>query len=61
MSSSETPVLLRGVSKRYGDIQAVNNLDLEVHRAQVLALMTEDFREGVAAFVEKRTPRFEGR
>ncbi|BBZ53950.1 ABC transporter ATP-binding protein [Mycolicibacterium phocaicum] len=39
MSSSETPVLLRGVSKRYGDIQAVNNLDLEVHRAQVLALL----------------------
>ena len=39
MSSGETPVLLRGVSKRYGDIQAVNNLDLEVHRAQVLALL----------------------
>ncbi|MHA7663938.1 ABC transporter ATP-binding protein [Mycolicibacterium sp. HS_4_1] len=39
MSSSETPVLLRGVSKRYGDIQAVNNLDLEVHRAEVLALL----------------------
>ena len=39
MSSSETPVLLRGVSKRYGDIQAVNNLDLEVQRAEVLALL----------------------
>ncbi|MUL48104.1 ABC transporter ATP-binding protein [Mycobacterium sp. CBMA293] len=39
VSSSETPVLLRGVSKRYGDIQAVNNLDLEVQRAQVLALL----------------------
>ena len=39
MSSGETPVLLRGVSKRYGDIQAVNNLDLEVHRAEVLALL----------------------
>jgi len=31
--------LLRGVSKRYGDIQAVNNLDLEVRRAEVLALL----------------------
>nr|WP_155912977.1 ABC transporter ATP-binding protein [Mycolicibacterium sp. CBMA 361] len=31
--------MLRGVSKRYGDIQAVNNLDLEVQRAQVLALL----------------------
>lgn len=39
MSSGETPVLLRGVSKRYGDIQAVNNLDLEVRRAEVLALL----------------------
>lgn len=33
------PVLLRGVSKRYGDTQAVNNLDLEVQRAEVLALL----------------------
>ncbi|WGI30605.1 ABC transporter ATP-binding protein [Mycolicibacterium aubagnense] len=39
MSSGETPVLLRGVSKRYGHVQAVNNLDLEVHRAEVLALL----------------------
>ena len=39
MSSGETPVLLRGVNKRYGDIQAVNNLDLEVRRAEVLALL----------------------
>jgi len=39
VSSGETPVLLRGVSKRYGDIQAVNNLDLEVRRAEVLALL----------------------
>jgi len=39
VSSGETPVSLRGVSKRYGDIQAVNNLDLEVQRAEVLALL----------------------
>ncbi|MDR3662477.1 MAG: ABC transporter ATP-binding protein [Mycobacterium sp.] len=39
MSSGETPVLLRGVSKRYADTQAVNNLDLEVQRAEVLALL----------------------
>ena len=32
-------MLLRGVSKRYGDTQAVNNLDLEVQRAEVLALL----------------------
>ncbi|WP_077032906.1 enoyl-CoA hydratase/isomerase family protein [Pelomonas sp. KK5] len=43
---------------------AAPNLEaaLEVeNRAQVLALMTEDFREASAAFVEKRAPRYVGR
>lgn len=35
-------------------------LELE-NRAQVLALMTEDFREASAAFIEKRAPAFSGR
>lgn len=35
-------------------------LELE-NRAQVLALMTEDFREASAAFTEKRPPVFKGR
>lgn len=35
-------------------------IELE-NRAQVLALMTEDFAEASAAFAEKRTPRFTGR
>jgi enoyl-CoA hydratase len=35
-------------------------LELE-NRAQVLALMTEDFREASAAFAEKRAPVFKGR
>lgn len=36
---SSTPVLLRGVSKSFGSTHAVNNLDLEVHRAEVFALL----------------------
>jgi ABC-2 type transport system ATP-binding protein len=37
--SSETPVLLRGVTKRYGSTTAVDGLDLEVQRAEVFALL----------------------
>jgi enoyl-CoA hydratase len=35
-------------------------LEIE-NRAQVLALMTEDFKEASAAFVAKREPSFTGR
>ena len=38
-SGASTPVRLHGVSKRYGSTLAVNDLDLEVHRAEVLALL----------------------
>jgi ABC-2 type transport system ATP-binding protein len=37
--SSEIPVLIRGVSKRYGSTTAVDGLDLEVQRAEVFALL----------------------
>ena len=36
---SDTPVRLRGVTKRYGSTTAVSNLDLDVHTAEVLALL----------------------
>jgi ABC-2 type transport system ATP-binding protein len=38
-SGSDTPVRLRGVSKRYGSTTAVSELDLDVQRAEVLALL----------------------
>jgi len=40
VSSAPTiPVRLRGVSKRYGSITAVSDLDLDVERAEVFALL----------------------
>ncbi len=36
---SPTPVRLSGVSKRYGTTLAVSDLNLDVHRAEVLALL----------------------
>ena len=38
-AGSPIPVRLRGVTKRYGSTVAVADLDLEVHRAEVLALL----------------------
>jgi len=38
-SGANTPVRLRGVSKRYGSTLAVSDLDLDVQRAEVLALL----------------------
>ena len=38
-STSEVPVRLRGVCKRYGSTTAVSDLDLDVHAAEILALL----------------------
>ncbi|KAA0084301.1 ABC transporter ATP-binding protein [Mycolicibacterium sp. P9-64] len=38
-SRSDIPVLIQGVSKRYGSTTAVDGLDLEVQRAEVFALL----------------------
>jgi ABC-2 type transport system ATP-binding protein len=38
-AAKTTPVLLRGVSKRYGSTTAVSGLDLDVETAEVLALL----------------------
>jgi 2-(1,2-epoxy-1,2-dihydrophenyl)acetyl-CoA isomerase len=50
--------------KRAIQASATNTLDqqLDLERdLQRLAGRTQDYREGVAAFIEKRAPRFEGR
>jgi 2-(1,2-epoxy-1,2-dihydrophenyl)acetyl-CoA isomerase len=58
------PTLAIGMTKRLFDAAATNTLDEQLEleaQLQAAATKSEDFREGVAAFLEKRDPTFTGR
>ncbi|MCC6984758.1 MAG: ATP-binding cassette domain-containing protein, partial [Bauldia sp.] len=39
MPSPEAPVSIRGVSKRYGRVEALRGIDLEIGRGELFALV----------------------
>ncbi|MBA7610837.1 Short-chain-enoyl-CoA hydratase [subsurface metagenome] len=53
-------LIKRAIYKSFSETDLARQMDFEMY-LQRLAMATEDFKEGVTSFLEKREPKFEGK
>lgn len=60
LADNVSPASMRVIKRQLYDVpfQTLSEATIEANREMVLSLASDDFKEGVASFVEKRPPRF---
>ena len=62
MAATTSPLSLRGMKEQLSDVPflTLGESLMDAERRMVHSLKSNDFKEGVAHFIEKRAPKFTG-